>query len=50
MQVSIIVVIVGAINPNLLREELDKSVLLVKLVAALLMISGTFAASGVSFS
>lgn len=46
----LIVVIVGTVNPNILREELDKSVLMSKLIAILLMICGTFAISGVSFN
>jgi drug/metabolite transporter (DMT)-like permease len=46
----LIVVIVGTVNPNILREELEKSILMLKLVAILLMISGTFAISGVSFN
>ena len=37
----VIVVIVGTVNPNILREELKKSVLALKLVAMLLMICGT---------
>lgn len=44
------VVIVGAFNPNILREDLERSVLMSKLVAILLMICGTFAISGVSFN
>lgn len=46
----LIVVLVGTINPDILREELEKSVLLLKLIAILLMVCGTIAISGVSFS
>ncbi len=46
----LIVVIVGTVNLNILREELEKSVLMSKLIAILLMICGTFAISGVSFN
>lgn len=46
----LIVVIVGAVNPGILREELEKSILMSKLIAILLMICGTFAISGVSFN
>jgi drug/metabolite transporter (DMT)-like permease len=46
----LIVVLVGTVNPNILREELGKSVLMLKLIAILLMIFGTIAISGVSFN
>ena len=47
--VLLIVVIVGAVNPKILREELEKSVLIQKLIAILLMVGGTIAISGVGF-
>lgn len=46
----LIVVFVGTINPNILREELDKSSLTSKSIAILLMVCGTIAVSGVSFN
>jgi hypothetical protein len=46
----LIVVIVGTVNPNILREELDKPRLTSKFIAILLMVSGTIAISGVSFN
>ena len=46
----LIVVLVATVNPNILREELGKSVLMLKLIAILLMIFGTIAISGVSFN
>ncbi|MCP4981134.1 MAG: EamA family transporter [Gammaproteobacteria bacterium] len=46
----LIVVVIGVVNPGLLREELKKSVLMQKLIAILLMVSGTVAISGISLS
>ena len=46
----LIVVTVGTVNPNILREELGRTVLLSKLIAILLMICGTFAISGMNFN
>jgi len=46
----LIVVVVGIVNPGLLREELKKSVLVQKLIAILLMVRGTVVISGVSLS
>jgi uncharacterized membrane protein len=45
----LIVVIVGTVNPNILREELDKLRLTSKFIAILLMVGGAIAVSGVSF-
>ena len=46
----LVVVIVGAVNPNILREKLEKSALILKLIAILLMICGAISISGVSFN
>ena len=46
----LIVVLVGTINPDILREELKKTVLLLKLTAVLLMVCGTISISGVSLN
>ena len=46
----LIVVIVGTVNSNILREELDKLRLTSKFFAILLMVCGTIAVSGVSFN
>ena len=46
----LIVVTVGTVNPNILREELGRTALLLKLIAILLMICGTFAISGMNFN
>ncbi len=46
----LIVVIVGTVNPNILREKMEKSALVLKLIAILLMICGAFSISGVSFN
>jgi hypothetical protein len=46
----LIVVLVGTVNPDILREELKKSVLILKLIAILLMVCGTIAISGVRFN
>jgi drug/metabolite transporter (DMT)-like permease len=46
----LIVIFVGTINPNILREELDKSSLTSKSIAILLLVCGTIAISGVGFN